>query len=55
MVAPVPAQIPKLRPLYYAISAPVSAIAFSRLQARNPFASYHIPVTPAVSSNYALF
>jgi hypothetical protein len=29
--------------------------AFSRLRARNPFASYHIPVNPAVSGNYTLF
>jgi len=29
--------------------------AFSRLRARNPFASYHIPANPAISSNYALF
>ena len=29
--------------------------AFSRLRAINPFASYHIPATPAVSYDYALF
>jgi hypothetical protein len=29
--------------------------AFSCLPARNPFAPYHIPATPAFSCNYALF
>jgi len=29
--------------------------AFSRLRAINPFPSYHIPATPAVSYDYALF
>jgi len=77
MVAPVPAQISKLRPRLPAgarrRSQPLLAThyslptllllrfqrslscAFSRLRALNPFASYHIPVTPAVSCDYALF
>jgi hypothetical protein len=63
MVAPVPAEIskpcPRLRTpprrrvlTYY---PPLTAHSFLRLQALNSFASYHIPATPAVSCDYALF
>ncbi len=54
MVAPVPAQFRKLRPCL-----PAAALRYSSRPTpsipSNSFACYHIPATPAVSCNYALF
>jgi len=53
LVYPAPSVYPEFRRVLRSQRSP--CCAFSRLRVLNPFASYHIPATPAVSCDYALF